>query len=280
MTLRYSPLPHRGVLHIAGPDRHDFLQGLVSNDVTKATADQAVHAAFLTPQGKFLCDFFILASDEDGLLLDVGADALPAFKKKLMMFKLRADVKITDVSADYDVYALFGGECPIGAGLYADPRLAAAGYRAFVAKGQKPDQGEEASQADYDRHRIALGLPDGLRDMTAEKSILLENGFDELHGVDWDKGCYMGQELTARTKYRALIKKRLFPIEFDGNDLAADSEVMAGDKAVGTVYSSAAPYALALLRLNALEEDAALSVNGQAIKVHQPDWMVLPKAKN
>jgi len=276
MSLSYCVLPNRGALKIEGEDRIDFLQGLVSNDVTKASDTQAVYAAFLTPQGKYICDFFILASTEwNCLTIDIAADALPAFKKKLTMFKLRADVKITDISEDYDILAIFGGDTEISPGIYQDPRLAEAGYRAFVGNGQRLPDTTEVPFEEYDLHRIKLGLADGARDMEVEKSILLENGFDELNGVDWDKGCYMGQELTARTKYRALIKKRLFPVEVTGDLPEPGTDIMAGDKKVGTLHSGVAAHALATLKLDALDA-AELTADGATLVPQRPSWMVIP----
>ncbi|NVK20651.1 MAG: folate-binding protein YgfZ [Methylocystaceae bacterium] len=276
MPLSYCVLPERGVLKISGEDRVTFLQGLISNDVTKASETSGIYSAFLTPQGKFICDFFILGHG-DSLLVDIAADALPAFKKKLTMFKLRADVKIDDISEDYDVLAIFGDAYAPKSGFYADPRHNDMGWRAFVSKGAGFDGAEEVPFADYDLKRIQLGLPDGARDMTPEKSILLENGFDELNGVDWNKGCYMGQELTARTKYRALIKKRLFPVKLEGDAPESGTAIIAGDKSVGEIHSSQGAYALATVKLDAVEE--ALTANGVALTVTKPDWMVIPEPK-
>jgi folate-binding protein YgfZ len=133
---------------------------------------------------------------------------------------------------------------------------------------------EAAELADYDALRIGLGLPDGSRDMEVEKAILLENGFDELGGVDWDKGCYMGQELTARTKYRALIKKRLLPVRIDGPTPPPDTPILTNGKEVGRLRSSAKGQALALLRLEALNGDAPELVAGEAkLSPQRPDWL-------
>jgi len=274
MSLSYCKLPNRAVLKIEGEDRLDFLQGLISNDVNKVTATDAIYAAFLTPQGKFLCDFFI-AQENDALLLDIDAEAMPAFKKKLMMYKLRANVTIADVSAQYDVFAAFGDKTT-QSGVFIDPRLEEAGYRAILPSGQEIENGEQVPFETYELMRIQLGLPDGARDMTVEKSILLENGFDELHGVDWEKGCYMGQELTARTKYRALIRKRLFPVMIEGDLPAPGTAITSGDKVVGEIHSGIQNMALATLKLDAL--DAELNANGAKLTPKKPDWMVLPES--
>ncbi len=274
MSLSYCKLPNRAVLKIEGEDRLDFLQGLISNDVNKVTATDGIYAAFLTPQGKFLCDFFI-AQENDALLLDIDAEAMPAFKKKLMMYKLRANVAIADVSAQYDVFAAFGDKTT-QSGVFRDPRLEEAGYRAILPNGQDIENAEPVPFETYELMRIQLGLPDGARDMTVEKSILLENGFDELHGVDWNKGCYMGQELTARTKYRALIRKRLFPVMIEGDLPTPGTEITSGDKVVGEIHSGIQNMALATLKLDALDDE--LSANGAKLTPKKPDWMVLPES--
>lgn len=272
-TISYTSLPNRGVLWIEGEDRLTFLQGLISNDVNKITDKEAIYAAFLTPQGKFLCDLFIIQA-QDGLLVDVEKDALSTFKKKLTMFKLRSKVSVKDVSEDYTVMAAFGGEID-QEGVFKDPRLETAGYRAILANGKNIDDASEVSFDEYDLHRIKLGLPDGGRDMKVDKSILLENGFDELNGVDWDKGCYMGQELTARTKYRALIKKRLFPVAIDGVLPAPGTEILSDDKVVGEIHSGVGQHALATLKLHALEDE--LKAGTAQVTPRRPTWMVIPE---
>ena len=201
--LSYAALAGRGVLRVDGPDARSFLQGLISNDVDKVAPDRAVHAALLTPQGKYLFDFFIFEHD-GGLFLDCEAARIAELMKRLTMYKLRADAGLEDVSGDWTAAAAWGAgaaaavELPETAGAAApwsggavcvDPRLAAAGLRALLpaagAGAALEAAGFQAAcAAAYDAHRLALGLPDGSRDMVAEKSILLESGFDELNGVD------------------------------------------------------------------------------------------------
>ncbi len=207
---RLAPLPARSVIEIAGEDRVAFLQGLVSNDVEAATPGRAVWAALLTPQGKWLADFFIL-SDGGKLLLDVEAGQAAMIAQRLSRYRLRSAVTIAP--AALSVYAAWDG-APSQSDVLAalDPRLQDAGWRVLAAAKLSAD----ASEPDYDLHRLALGLPDGSRDLEAEKTVLLEAGFDELNGVSWSKGCYMGQELTARTKYRGLVKRRLVPVAVAG----------------------------------------------------------------
>ncbi len=255
-------LPHRAVLEVAGEDRVAFLQGLVSNDVTEATPGRAVWAALLTPQGKWLADFFIVARNE-ALLLDVQADQAAMLAQKLTRFRLRA--KVTVAPTALRVFAGWGGPGP--AGSVPDPRLAAAGWRALTDQGLA----ETATPEAYDRHRLALGLPDGSADLEAEKTTLLEAGFDALHGVSWTKGCYMGQELTARTKYRGLLKRQLVPVRVDGALPAPGTPVLADGADVGTMRSGRDGIGLALLRTDSLGR--ALRCGDATLTAAPPAWL-------
>jgi hypothetical protein len=287
------PLADRGVLRITGPDARSFLQGIVTNDVEQATASRAVWSAFLTPQGKYLHDFFLVDS-EGGLLLDGERERLADLMKRLKIYKLRSKAEIEDVSDSHAVYALVGdGALPAadlkdqpgaagpfaGGVAFADPRLAAAGARAILPVGDAEaalkDAGfETGTRADYDRVRIPLGLPDGSRDMEVDKAILLENGFDELHGIDWKKGCFLGQELTARTKYRGLVKKRLLPVAIEGTPPEGETAITSGDKEVGELRSHVDGWGLALLRLKEIEAlpEGGLSLGAAKLTPKKPDW--------
>ena len=288
------PLAHRGVLRLSGPDVRAFLQGVLSNDVEKATEAQAIWAAFLTPQGKYLHDFFLVAQDGD-LLLEGELERLPDLMKRLKIYKLRAKAEIAGPLEDFAVAVVHGegslaaldlpdrpgaAKALEGGVAFVDPRLAEAGARlllpseALVALGERLDLAR-GNEENYERRRIALGLPDGSRDMQVEKAILLECGFDELGGVDWDKGCYMGQELTARTKYRGLIKKRLMPLTFEGEAPAAGTPVMVGERQVGDLRTTVGELGIALLRLEHAE--AALEAAGVAAKPALPAWLKLPE---
>jgi folate-binding protein YgfZ len=265
----FAYLPTRSVLAIAGADRVSFLQGLVSNDVAQAAPGRAVWAALLTPQGKWLADFFIFA-DGDRLLLDCEAAQAPDIARRLTRFRLRAQVTIAPV--DLAVHAAWGGPPPPAPVVAPDPRLPEAGWR-LLTPSPLPGGVDVAA---YDRHRLALGLPDGSRDMEVEKSILLEAGFDELAGVSWTKGCYMGQELTARTKYRALIKKRLVPVTADHDLPPPGTPILRGGIEIGVMRSSAGPAGLALLRIDAT--DGTLECGGMAVTARTPGWMRIPAA--
>lgn len=229
----YVSLPARGLIHIEGEDRVSFLQGLVSNDVSKAAAGAIQYSCLLTPQGKFLYDFFLHTGD-GFLLLDCegGARAKDLYDR-LTKFRLRAKVKIS-VEENNAVYAVFGSDVGL-----PDPRHAQMGRRTF----EKPDL-EEKPFEEWDRLRISLCVPDGSRDAELEKSTLLEVHIDKLNGIDWNKGCYMGQELTARMYYRGLAKKHLYTVTFKDTAPAPFSDLPNG----GQMRSSCGDIGLALLK--------------------------------
>ena len=284
-------LENRGVLRVSGEDRAAFLQGLVSNDVNKANGSKAIWSAILTPQGKFLYDFFLIARD-DAFLLETEAARLPELAKHLSRYKLRAQVTLEDVSGAWQVAVIWGNGALEMLGLspdpgnsvpyaeghaYTDPRLAGLGARLLLPRETTEDLLQSrfavTEFAKYEELRISLGVPDGSRDMEVSRAILLENGFDELGGVDWSKGCFVGQELTARTKYRALIKKRLLPVVFDGEAPHAGAPVLQGGREVGVLRSTAANRALALLRIEAVRAPETLEADGKPLRVEPPAWM-------
>ncbi len=282
MSKSYAILDDRGVLAVAGAEARDFLQGLISNDVTKAGPGRAVYAALLTPQGKFLHDFFLVEHGEH-LLLDCEGARLDDLLRRLTLYRLRAKVTLEDFSEKYLVAALMGGNA-IGPEFrdgvaFADPRLAAMGGRAILprqgAREALEGAGFEAVEAaEYDRLRLANALPDGSRDLVVEKSILLESGFEELNGVDFEKGCFVGQELTARTKYRALIRKRLMRVDVDGPLPAPGTPIMLGDRKAGEMRSGRDGTAIALIRLERLEEAGGepLTAGEARITPVKPAW--------
>ena len=268
-------LPERGVVEVTGADRVAFLQELVSNDVTLAAAGRAVWAALLTPQGRWLADFFIFAEGER-LLLDCERAQAEMLVRLLLRYRLRAKVALRDVSDEFSVHAAWGAPTVVEAAISApDPRLPEAGWR-LLAESPLPDT---ASLEDWHRHRIGLGLPDGSRDMEADKSLLLEAGFDALDGVSFSKGCYMGQELTARTKYRGLLKRRLVPVRLDGHGSppGPGTQVLQGGLEVGTLRSVSGDWAMALLRLDAIET-GDLTCGESRLTPVPPHWMVHSKA--
>ena len=267
-------LPNRGFLRLSGPDRVAFLQGLVSNDVTKAVAGHAVYACLLTPQGKFLHDFFLIA-DSDSLLIDCEADRRADLAQRLRQYKLRS--KIDNAEADYGANALFGDVPAIaGAIAYTDPRSAAFGTRLAAPSTVAMPLGDanELPFVDYDRLRIAQAAPDGSRDMEVGKAILLENNIDLLNGVAWDKGCYTGQELTARTKYRGLIKKRLLPVRIAGPVPAAGTPLIEDGTEVGEMRGATGDLGLALIRLERLRQAGPIVTAESALTPELPPALV------
>ncbi len=292
MTMaKFVVLEDRAVLAIGGPERASFLQGLVSNDTAKIGNERAIYAALLTAQGKYLHDFFLVECSGT-IWLDGEAARLADLKRRLSMYRLRSKVTL-DERPDLAVAAVFGGTTlgladlpgmarPFETGsAFIDPRLAALGARVILPRDHiRPMLAEtgamETDFAEYDRLRLNLGVPDGSRDLVLDKSILLESGFDELHGVDWQKGCYIGQELTARTKYRGLIKKRLFPVKFDGPAPEPGTIVTLDGREAGEVRSSRDGVGLALLRLEAVGNGAKLSAGDTLVLPLTPDWMQLP----
>ncbi|MDE2334618.1 MAG: folate-binding protein YgfZ [Rhodospirillales bacterium] len=256
-------LPDRAVLAVKGGDRVAFLQGLVSADVARAEPGRCLWSALLTPQGKYLADFFIHAT-ADALLLDLVAEQAELVRTRLLRFRLRSKVEI-----DPEPLAVHVAWPEGPAGAVADPRLPAAGFRLLSPTPRGTD-----TVAAWERHRIALGLPEP-RDHEPEKTVLLEAGFDELGAIAWDKGCWMGQELTARTRYRGLVKRRLMPVTVVGTPPPPGTTVIdASGAEAGTVRSGIDQVALATLRLDALE--GPLSADGASLLPRPPRWMNLP----
>ena len=288
MPSHFSLLPHRSVISVAGADRVEFLQGLISNDTRKVAPDGAIWAALLTPQGRFLNDMFVADAGNDIFFLETERERAPALAKKLKMYTLRSKVTVEDLGATHEVAAAFGDDASKALGIagavsFLDPRLDALGVRVIAPAGQAATlllaRGlAEAPLAAYDALRLPLGVPDGSRDLQVEKALLLENGFDELNGIDWKKGCYMGQELTARTKYRALIKKRLFPVKVEGALPEPGTLIHQNGEEVGELRSGTGDRALAMLRLEAARGGGALTAGDARIVAEIPDWMRLPES--
>ncbi len=276
-------LPTRAIIAVAGPDRVGFLQGLVTADVTRLDGTRAVWSALLTAQGKYLHDFIILA-DGDRLLLDVEAARRDDLLKRLRLFRLRAKVELLDLAGEMVVLAdpapaegEAGAVTAIDGGYsLVDPRQAGLGRRLILRADVAARLDLSDDIALWDRARLILGIPDGSRDLIPEKSILLENGFNELQGVAWDKGCYVGQELTARTKYRGLVKKRLLPVAVDGPLADAGTPILRDGAEVGEMRSGSGDRALALIRLDALRPGAVLTCGAAEIRPEPPSWINLP----
>ncbi|MBV8121471.1 MAG: folate-binding protein YgfZ [Alphaproteobacteria bacterium] len=288
----FALLDDRGILAVGGPDRRAFLQGLISNDVGKVSADRGCYAALLTAQGKYLHDFSII-EHSGALLLDGELARLADLRRRLSIYRMRAKVTLEE-QPDLGVAAVFGKEAlavldlpaePGAARIFAggvafvDPRLTALGVRCILPRHIACSALVEAGLVEtgfeaFDRLRLKLGVADGSRDLVLEKSILLEAGFDELNGVDWNKGCYVGQELTARTKYRGLVKRRLMPVTISGPQPPPGTRICADGREVGEMRSSRDQRGLALLRIDALNA-RELTASKAVIIPEQPWWMQL-----
>lgn len=264
-----TELAERGVVAVAGRDRVAFLQGLVSNDIAAAAPGHAVWTALLTPQGKWLADFFVF-SDAERLLLDCEAEQVAPLVQRLSRYRLRMDVQIVPVP-EVKVFVAWG-DAPSAAGIVApDPRLPDFAWRILSADGLACN----ATPRDWDAYRLAAGLPDGSKDLEADRTVLLEAGFDELNGVSWSKGCYMGQELTARTRYRGLIKRRLIPVDVVGKLPERGTPVTSDGAEVGTMRSGRDGNGIAVLRLEALGKP--LRCGDAVLAPRVPAWMRLPE---
>ena len=272
-SVQATALTWRGLIRVSGASARSFLQGLVTNDVEQVSESTPIYAALLTPQGKFLHDFLVVQLG-DALMLDLEAERLQDMLRRLTMYRLRAEVDLADVSNELSVYAVFGGETDglgdqLPGSFLPDPRSPVLGHRLYSRS--DPRQDLEALGANivgpdaYDAFRITAGVPDGSRDIPVEKAFPLEYGFDALGAVSYEKGCYVGQELTARTHNRGKVKKALYRVRFEANAPAAGTAIRSGDAEVGEVLTSVGQYGLAHLRIDAAEANQQLHAGTSSI---------------
>lgn len=258
-------LEDRQILEIRGNDRESFLQGLITNDVQLLQHQPIIYSLMLSPQGKFQFDFFII-NHGDTWLIDIDKTRSEIFLKRLQLFKLRSDVTIKMTDAWQVGGSLKKQNYPH---CYIDPRLADLGYRIYHQALNFND-----SQEIYEHHRLSLGVPDGAFEMIVDKSIPLEWGMDELGAIAWNKGCYMGQELTARSRYVGEIRKRAFPVQFSvSTTYNVGDKITASDKDVGELRATNGNIGIALLKLEALSSE--MFINAHPINVLRPAWIVL-----
>jgi folate-binding protein YgfZ len=287
--MKAALLPDRGVVKVAGDDARTFLNGLVTTDMKTLAPGQARFAALLTPQGKIVADFIVAEidpSEGSGFFLDCPRALAPVLVEKLNFYKLRAKVIVEDLSEVLGVMAFWDTAGLSEFGLaYADPRLAALGTRVMIpphlAEEAAADLGATLVSADeYDSHRITLGIPKGGTDFAYGDTFPHEADMDQLAGVDFDKGCYVGQEVVSRVEHRATARSRLVPVAYD--EFAPDDglPVMAGDKQVGTLGSTANKRGIAMLRLDRVADAMAagtpLRAGGIAIRPVKPEWAKFP----
>jgi folate-binding protein YgfZ len=271
-----SLLPSRAILAIGGADAGKFLQGLITNDIGKVQGSQAVHTGLLSPQGKILFDFF-LVENGDGFLVDVARDQIDELAKRLAFYRLRAAVEI-DQQPSCQVAAAWGGTpaAPDGAVVYADPRLPALGYRAFLPESMSASElgCDEASEADYRAFRVHQGVPEGGLDYAFGDVFPHEALFDQLNGVDFAKGCFVGQEVVSRMEHRGTARKRIVPVESEAPLPAPGTNIEAGGVPIGSLGSVSGSAGLALVRLDRIEDAVArgqtLTAGGVSLAVRRP----------
>jgi tRNA-modifying protein YgfZ len=283
--MKAALLPDRGVIKVVGDEARTFLHGLVSADILALAPGAARFCALLMPQGKIIADFFVVEAPPaqgGGFFFDVARSLAPALVAKLNLYKLRSRLIIEDLSEILGVLAAWDGEARTGYGLgYADPRLPALGLRVMVAPhlapGAAADLGAALVDASaYEAHRIALGIPSGGADFRYGDAFPHEADMDQLHGIDFAKGCYVGQEVVSRMEHRGSARTRAVPVRYEGAAPEAGSTVTAGERQLGTMGSAAAGNGLALLRLDrvaeALSNGQPLLAGGVPIRLVKPDW--------
>lgn len=264
-------LDDRAVLRIAGDEARGFLQGIFTCNMDRVSPSQAGFGALLSPQGKILFDFLVV-EDGDGFWLDTAAAQAESLVKRLTMYRLRAPVTIT--ASPLAVVAAWDGAQMSGF-VYDDPRHAGLGRRAFVARDEA--KGDATSDA-YHAHRIICGVPEAGRDFPFGEIFPHDADMDLIHGLDFKKGCYVGQEVVSRMEHRGGVRKRILPVMLRGDSPAPGTPILAGEIAIGTL-GSAAPsgHALALVRTDRVEEAVSAGqtlVAGTAIVELTPDPMV------
>ena len=283
--MKAALLPDRGVVKIVGDGTRNFLNGLVTADMLNLTAGSARFCALLTPQGKIIADFIATeapAQDGGGFFLDIPRALGATLVDKLNLYKLRAKVIIEDLSEVLGVLAAWGGTAATEYGLcYADPRLPALGLRVMLpphlAADAAADLGADLVDAgEYEAHRIALGVPRGGLDFSYGDAFPHETDMDQLGGVDFAKGCYIGQEVVSRMEHRGTARTRAVPVRYDGAAPEAGVPVVAGERQLGVMGSTAAGRGLALLRLDrvadAMSRNEQLLGGGVPIRLVKPDW--------
>lgn len=262
-------LKDRAVIAVEGGEARDLLQGLITNDIAQLAPGRGVYAALLTPQGKILFDFLV-AEGDGAVLIDCAASQADALLKRLTMYRLRAKIGIA-LRPQLSVYVGLSGRPAERAVTFPDPRLAALGPRSIGAVAEMPDFLE--GPAAYHAERLRLGVPEGA-DFGSDKVFALDAGLDELQGVSFTKGCYVGQELTARMKHRGTARKRILSLKADGALPEPGTAVMSGGSEVGEILSGYGAVGFALVRLDRLAEaKAPLTADNMPVACISPEWL-------
>jgi tRNA-modifying protein YgfZ len=286
-ALKAVGLPNRGVLRVRGDDARTFLDGLVTNAMAGVAPGRAVHAALLTPQGKIIAEFLVTEDDAaggGGFYLDVPLVAAADLVKRLGFYKLRAKVTIEDLSGELGVVALWGGAPDIAdiALAFPDPRLPGLGYRLVAGQGMADEVAAGLGAAGesfetYHVHRAGLGVGEAVFDYPLGDTFPHEINMDQLHGVDFQKGCYVGQEVVSRMQHRGTARTRLVQLAYEGGfDVAEGAPVLAGDRPLGVTGTPFGGKGLAMLRLDRAAEATAagrpITAGGVPAHVIKPEW--------
>lgn len=281
MAMAYtSILDDRAVIAVSGVEARDFLQGLVTADVTACVKDCALYAALLTPQGKILFEFFIVPETENRFLIDCASARMADLVKRLSMYRLRAKVEIAP-QPELAVAAAWEDDgstphMPVGTMSFADPRLSGLGVRMIAARDILARATSTFARGDYMGHRLGLGVPDSA-DLPPDSVFALDSGLEELNGVSFKKGCYVGQEVTARMKHRATARRRFVVAESADGLPPAGTPLQSEGREMGTLASGDANRALALVRLDRLEEaeaaQAPVTAGGHTLTLRKAGWL-------
>ena len=263
MSPRIASLPDRALIRVNGPDARTFLNGLLTQEVLTLQPGDLRFGALLSPPGRLLFDLFLLG-EEDGVLIDVASDRRDALIQRLNLYRLRAHVTIEPIDGTVQVLWPAAPDVP-GA---PDPRLPALGHRHYG----EPLPVTDTPEAWHD-HRLSLGIPDPARDGGQDTTYPIEANFDLLNGIDFSKGCFIGQETTSRMKRRGAIRNRMLPLDINGPLPPFGTEVLNGERRAGQTLSGQGNRVMALLRLDRLDGD--LTVEGTPATVRRPDWMGL-----
>ncbi|AWL99852.1 YgfZ/GcvT domain-containing protein [Bradyrhizobium amphicarpaeae] len=282
-------LPDRGVVKIAGEDARNFLNGLVTTDLDRLKPGLGRFGALLTPQGKIMVDFLITeapAGHGGGFLIDCPKALAESLATKLKFYKLRAKVTVENLSDDLGVLAAWDGQPAAQPDLaFTDPRNDALGFRILIPEDLKQKLSdligaELVDATDYEAHRIALGVPRGGLDFMYSDAFPHETNMDRLAGVDFDKGCYVGQEVVSRMQHRGTARTRSVKVLLDGSSPEAGTTILAGEKPVGTIGSTSRGKGIALVRIDrvaeALDAGQPLTAGGLALKLAEPEVVRIP----
>ncbi|HID35977.1 MAG TPA: folate-binding protein [Ghiorsea sp.] len=256
----------RTILSLKGDNIAGFLNGLITNSLNS----ELTFAALLTPQGKIIADFFVHRIADDHLVLETAEKFGKTLALRLKMYKLRAKIDIEDISADYDVYALWNGEGHIG---LTDPRHPDLGQRYLTKSGSLSP---EHSSEDYDLHRLSLGVPDSTWDFGTEQMYPADANMDLLNGVDYKKGCFIGQEVVSRMHRKTTVRKRMRAVKLYGAAKAGDS-LKAGGRTVGTLNHDRNDMGMALVKLDRLAGAADdVTINDEIVTILEPNYEPRP----